>query len=191
MSQNMLLGDIAKSISLTKEEEDHFASLLKYKKIKRKKFLLLEGETQKHHLFVTAGCMRSYSIDENGYEHILQFAPPGWWLGDMHSLITAQPSIMSIDAAVDSEVIMLLKYDLDQLFIEIPKLERFFRILAQKALAANQRRLINILSLNALKRYEYFCELYPSLVTNIPQKDIASYIGVTPEFLSKIRHQTK
>jgi CRP-like cAMP-binding protein len=156
------------------------------KRLKKKQFLLQEGDIQKQAAFVTEGCLRSYSIDKNGFEHVLQFAPPGWWIGDMRSYITQQPGILSIDAVDDSEVLLVSKTELDKLYQTVPKLERLFRVLAENSLATYQHRLIDNLSLSAMERYNNFCRLYPSLIECLPQKQIASYIGVTPEFLSKM-----
>ncbi|MGI8950673.1 MAG: Crp/Fnr family transcriptional regulator [Chitinophagaceae bacterium] len=135
MIYELLLKNIAKYIHLAKDKEDHFISLLRHKKIKRKHFFLQEGEINKSVAFVNAGCLRSYSIDKNGFEHILQFAPPGWWITDMYSLTTQKPGTLNIDAVDDSEIILLLKSDLDKLYFSIPKFERFFRILAENSLA--------------------------------------------------------
>lgn len=189
MMYDLLLKNIAMHIVLSKEEEEHLVSLFKNKKVKKKQFLFREGDIHKNVVFVTAGCLRSYSIDKNGFEHILQFAPPGWWIGDMHSLITQQPGTLFIDAVDDSEILLLLKSDLDKLYAAIPKLERFFRILAENSLATYQHRLIDYLSLPAMERYNNFCQLYPSLIEHLPQKQVAAYIGVTPEFLSKMLHK--
>jgi len=190
MNSALLLHSIDKHISLSKEEEEQLIALLKIKKLKKKQFLLQEGEVQKHAVFVTQGCLRSYSIDKNGFEHVLQFAPAGWWIGDMRSLVTQQPGILNIDAIDDSELILLLRSDLERLYSSIPKMERFFRILAEKSLATYQHRLIDNLSLSAMERYNNFCSLYPSLIEYLPQKQVASYIGVTPEFLSKMLSQS-
>ena len=189
MKYELLVQHINKHISLDKEEEGQLFAHLKNKKLKKKQFLLQEGDVQKQRAFVTAGCLRSYSIDKNGFEHVLQFAPPGWWIGDMRSYITQQPGILSIDAIEDSELLLLSKEALDQLFLTVPKLERLFRILTENALATYQQRLIDNLSLPAIERYNNFCRLYPSLIQLLPQKQIASYIGVTPEFLSKMLRQ--
>lgn len=189
MHHELLLQHISKHISLTKEEEEEIVSLLKNKKLKKKQFLLQEGDTQKHAAFVTVGCLRSYSIDKNGFEHVLQFAPPGWWIGDMRSYTTQQPGILYIDAIDNSELLLLQKTDLDKLYAAIPKMERFFRILAENSLATYQHRLIDNLSLSAMERYNNFCQTYPSLIEYLPQKQVASYIGVTPEFLSKMLRQ--
>ncbi len=190
MNYAPLLKNISQHISLSEKEEENLITLLKSKKLKKKQLFQQEGDVQKHAVFVTAGCLRSYSIDKNGFEHVLQFAPPGWWIGDMRSVITQQPGVLNIDAIEDSEILLLLRADLEILFTSIPKLERFFRILAENSLAAYQHRLIDNLSLSAIERYNNFCGLYPSLIGFLPQKQVASYIGVTPEFLSKMLSQS-
>lgn len=162
------------------------AHFLTGKHLKKRSFLYREQEVHTHAVFVTKGCLRSYAIDTDGHEHVLQFAVPGWWIGDMKSFITGSPGSWFIDAIDESEVLMLAKHDLENLYQQIPSLERFFRILAENALAAQQHRLAGNLSLQAIDRYRNFCLLYPSLITYLPQKQVASYIGVTPEFLSKM-----
>lgn len=186
MNSDLLLNAIAKHISLTPEEQQQLIAVLALKKVKKKQFLYQEGDISKQAIFVIAGCLRSYSIDKNGFEHVLQFAPSGWWIGDMRSMITQQPGTLYIDAVDESEIILIQKIDLEKLYTTIPKLERFFRILAENSLATYQHRLIDNLSLSALERYNNFCTRYPSLIENLPQKQVAAYIGVTPEFLSKM-----
>lgn len=186
MTAELLLQHIARHVQLTEEEEDYFVSLLHFKKIRKKQFLFQEGDIYSTTSFVTTGLLRLYSIDKNGFEHILQFAPPGWWIGDMHSFLKKQPGTLLVDAIEDSEIVILKKTDLDQLYARVPKFERFFRILAENALATYQHRLVNNLSLSAAERYNTFCQLYPSLIQSLSQKYVASYIGVTPEFLSKM-----
>ena len=189
MDVTILLKNIATHISLNNEEEAYFVSFLQHRKIKKKHFLYQEGDINKFQAFVAEGCLRSYSIDRNGFEHVLQFAPPGWWIGDIQSIITQEPGTLYIDAVEDSEVLLLFKKDLEKIYTTVPKLERFFRILAENALATYQHRLIGNLSLSAKERYENFCRLYPSLIQCLPQKQVAAYIGVTPEFLSKMLNQ--
>lgn len=180
------IQNITKHISLSPQEEAQIMACLKYKKFRKKHFVYQEGEVQHSLIFVNEGCLRSYSIDKNGFEHILQFAPPGWWIADMQSVITQEPASLSIDAVEDSEVIMISKNDLDDLYLSIPQLERYFRILSERSLATYQHRLIDSLSLPAKQRYTNFCKRYPSLISCLPQKYVASYIGITPEFLSKM-----
>jgi len=186
MDTALFFQSINRHVTLTPEEEAHVTSILHYKAIKKKQFLTREGDITRGPTFVTSGLLRSYSIDTNGNEHVIQFAPPGWWVGDLGSMLFQRPSILSVDALEDSEVLYITEADIDDCYERIPKFERFFRILTQNALAAHQARLVNILSLPAKERYAEFCRLYPSLIDCLPQKQIASYIGVTPEFLSKM-----
>ncbi len=182
----MLLQSVRKHISLTSEEETFFTSLFQKKLVRKKQFLLQEGEVAKYLFFVNDGCLRSYSIDKNGFEHILQFAPPGWWITDMYSFSIQQPATLYMDVIFDGEVLAISKEDVDKLFEQLPQFNKYFRILAENSLVTYQRRLIDNLSLSALERYQGFCQYYPSLIETLPQKLVASYIGVTPEFLSKM-----
>lgn len=186
MDPRLILDHIDLHIALTEEEQSYFTSLLNTKKLKKRQFLSQEGDISKGPAFVTEGILRSYSLDKNGFEHIIQFAPPGWWIGDMYSMVRQQPGRLYIDAIVDSELTWLWKSDLDKLYARVPKFERLFRILAENSVITYQDRLISNLSLPAIERYGQFCKQYPSLIECLPQKQVASYIGVTPEFLSKM-----
>lgn len=186
----LLFEHIRKHIQISEEEEQQIDVLFKEKLVKKKQFILQEGDIQQSSVFVLEGCLRSYSIDKNGVEHVLQFAPPGWWIADINSFVYQKPAQLYIDAIEDSKILMIDKKDLEELYRQLPKLERFFRRLAENGLANYQHRLIDKLSLTALERYNNFCTLYPSLILCLPQKLIASYIGVTPEFLSKMLNTT-
>jgi CRP-like cAMP-binding protein len=186
---NLILQNIAKHIALTEEEQAHFLSLLVGKEIKRKQFLLREGEVCKHSAFVTNGCLRAYNIDKNGFEHILHFAPPDWWVADMYSLLSQQAGNLFIEAIEDTQVLLLSKPKQEQLYHDIPKFERFFRIITENSLVTHRQRLLDSLSLPAPERYAIFCKRYPTLIQCLPQKHIAAYIGVTPEFFSKMRKE--
>ena len=146
MEYGLLLQNIARHIQLSADEEKYFLSLWQTKKLRRKQFLLQEGEVTKNAIFVVSGLLRMYSIDKNGFEHILQFAPPGWWIGDIKSFISQQPGALYIDALEDSGIILMEKTHLDHLYKKVPSFERFFRILAENALATYQQRLIDNLS---------------------------------------------
>ena len=187
MPEALILQNVAKHIALTPGEQAYFVSLLTPKKIKRKQFLLREREICRHSAFVTQGCLRGYTVDTNGFEHILQFAPPDWWIADMYSLLSQQPGNLIIDALESTDLLLLSKKDQEQLYLEVPKFERFFRIITENSLVTNRQRLLDNLSLSAQQRYELFCRRYPSLIHCLPQKQIAAYIGVTPEFLSKLK----
>ncbi len=187
MDQSLILKNIAKHISLTASEKEYFSSLLEFKKIKAKQFLLRSGEICKHSCFVTVGCLRAFTVDKNGVEHILSFAPQEWWVGDMYSLLSQKPGNLNVEAMTDTEVLMLSKKDQEKLYEKVPKFERFFRIIVEKSLVAYQQRLMDNMSLTAQERYLKFCTTYPAIINTIPQKQVAAYIGVTPEFLSKLK----
>ena len=122
MNTALLLKNIATHISLTAEEEAYFASFLQYKSIRRKHFLYQEGDVNTFQAFVVEGCLRSYSIDKNGVEHVLQFAPPGWWIGDMQRIITQLPGTLYIDAIDDTAIILLFRSDLEKIYTAVPKI---------------------------------------------------------------------
>lgn len=190
MDASLFFDSIARHITLNDEEKVLLNSTLHYKRLKRKQFLLAEGDVNTKSTFVISGCLRSYAIDNNGVEHVLQFAPSGWWIGDMHSMQTGEPARLNIDAIEDSEILFILKEDFNSLISRLPKFERLRRILAENAVAAYQYRQIENLTLSAIERYKKFCDTYPSLILTLPQKQVASYIGVTPEFLSKMLNKT-
>jgi CRP-like cAMP-binding protein len=182
-----ILKNIEKHILLSEDEKEFFFSLLEHKTIPKKGFLTKENQTSKYTAFVTNGCLRSYYIDQNGFEHILQFAPQDWWIGDIHSLITQKPGQLNIDAITNTEVLLLSTNNQELLYEKVPKFERFFRIILEKSLVSFRQRVIDNMSLSAGERYANFCKTYPSLINTLPQKQIAYFIGVTPEFLSKLR----
>lgn len=184
---NLLLENIAKHVSLTPEEQTHFLSLTETKSYKAKTILLKEGEVCTHSFFVNKGILRSYTIDENGVEHVVSFACPGWWIADMYSYLSQRPGQLYIEVNEDAEVILLSKENQEQLYHDIPKTERLFRILIENSLVANQQRLIDNLTFTAEARYDKFSKKYADLIHCLPQKQIASYIGVTPEFFSKMK----
>ncbi|MFI0425819.1 MAG: Crp/Fnr family transcriptional regulator [Flavobacterium sp.] len=182
-----VLQNIAKHVSLTPEEETLFLSKTEAKQFKAKSILLSAGEIAKCTYFVNFGILRSFNINDNIIEHVLHFACEGWWIGDMYSYISEKPGNLFIEVLEDAEVVIITKENQQQLYQEIPKLERFFRILAENSLVSHQERLMDNLSLTAEERFEKFCSKYPSLIQKVPQKHIASYIGVTPEFFSKMK----
>jgi len=184
---NLILNNISKHISLSKEEEALFISKLKIKQYKAKTILLSSGEIANCTYFVNSGILRSFNINDNIIEHVLHFACEGWWIGDMYSYISEKPGILFIEVLEDAEVIIITKENHQDLYKEIPKLERFFRILAENSLVAHQERLMDNLSLSAEERFEKMYKKYPSLIQKVAQKHLASYIGVTPEFFSKMK----
>ena len=187
MAVDLILGNVEKHIALNDKEKKFFTALLDHQHLKRKTFFLQQGEVCKSSAFVIDGALKSFSIDKDGKEHILNFATRGWWMSDLYSLISKKPSVLNIDVIDDSEVFVLTGKDQQALYERVPKFERFFRILIENALVANQQRLIDNMSSTAEDRYLHFLKKYPQIPACVPQHNIASYLGITPESLSKIR----
>ncbi|WP_310558678.1 Crp/Fnr family transcriptional regulator [Flavobacterium sp.] len=183
----LILQNIAKIVALTPEEEFLFLSKTTTHKYKAKTVLLNAGEVANYTYFVNSGVLRSFNINDNIVEHVLSFACSGWWISDMYSLLSQKPGNLFIQVLEDAEVVLLSKENQEALYKEIPKLERFFRILTENSLVAHQERLMDNLSLTAEERFQKFCRKYPDLIQKVPQKQIASYLGVTPEFFSKMK----
>ena len=184
---NLILENISKHVALTPQEQELFLSKTETHLYKAKTILLNDGEVCKNSYFVNSGVLRSFNINDNIVEHVMSFACQGWWISDMYSLISQKPGNLFIEVIEDAEVVLLSKVNQEQLYHDIPKLERFFRILTENALVANQQRIMDNLSLSAEERFEKFSKKYPSLMQKVPQKQIASFIGVTPEFFSKMK----
>ncbi len=164
-----------------------FCGLFQKKSIKKKEFLLREGEICKFEGFVTKGLFRVYHIDNNGFEQVLYFAIENWWITDMDSFTNEKPSNLYIEALEDSEVLLISKKDKEFAYENLPKIEKLFRIMTQKTHIALQRRIIDNLSKTADQRYIDFIEKYPQLFQRLTNLHIAAYLGISHEFLSKIR----
>jgi len=187
MNLELLKTHLSKHISLTDEEFKSFASLLKSTSIKNGEFLVRAGDVCRCESFVTKGCVKSYYEDENGLEHILDFSIEGWWADDLFSFFTQTPSQTSIKAIEDTDVLQISKVNLDDAYQRLPKLERFFRLLFQRAYIAQREQINQILSTPAQERYLQFLKKKPYAEKRFSQKDIASYLGITPQFLSTLR----
>ena len=191
MDTTLLLSNISRHISLTEEETAFFISLLKPKWVAKGDFLLCEGEVCKHETFVVKGCFKTYNVDENGHEHISDFLVEEWWANDLYSLFTQTASKSNIRAIEEAEVLQISRSDLEILYQKIPKFERFFRILFQNAFIA-QREQINLsLATDAEERYLLFLQKKPYAEKRFSQKDIASYLGITRQFLSTMRKKVR
>lgn len=184
---NILLKNIDKHITLTQEEEERVLYLIEVKNYKSKTVLLKAGEICTQSYFVTKGILRSYTIDESGVEHVVSFACSEWWIADMYSYLSQRKGQLFIEVNEDAEVIILTKENQEKLYAEVPKMERFFRILIENSLVSNQQRIIDNLTFSAPERYEIFSRKFQSILPYLPQNQIASYIGVTPEFFSKMK----
>lgn len=189
MDTKLLLDNISKHIQLNQSEIDYFLSILNPKELKRKEVLLAEGDIARTTNFITAGCLKVYEVDKEGTEHIAVFAVEGWWMSDLHSFLTQTPARSTVAAIEETSLIQITKNDLETLYINVPKFERYFRILHQNAFVSQADRIMQNMSLTAEERYEKFIAKYPQLEQRISQKQIASFLGITPEFLSIIRRR--
>ena len=183
----LLRQNIAKHISLSNKETEQFCDLFKPHFIKKKDLILREGDICKFEAFVTKGLFRVYHIDQNGFEQVLYFAMEDWWITDMDSFTNQRPSQLFIEALEDSEVLLISKKDKEFAYENIPTIEKLFRIMTQKTHIALQRRMIDNLSKTADQRYIDFIEKYPRLTQRLSNIQIAAYLGISHEFLSKIR----
>lgn len=184
-----LLDYISNYISLTEEEEAFLISKVTYRKYLKGQYILQQGDVCKHQCFVISGCTKTFHVDDNGQEHIVMFSIENWWTSDMGSFITQTPADYNIQCIDNSELIMFSYDIIEDIYSEIPKLERFFRQIIERALVASQKRIVRSFSLSAKDRYLYFRNQYPKIEKLIPQYMVASYLGITKEFLSKIKKQ--
>ena len=189
MDTELILQNISRHIQLDKTEEDYFVSLLQTKYLKRKDFLLKQGNICRTENFITKGCLRTYTIDDNDFEHIVMFGTEDWWVGDLFSFITQSPTDFFIDALEDTEIIQISKANLDRLFDRVPKFERFFRLILQNAFIAQQNRINQNLSYTAEQRYLDFITKYAQMEQRLSQKQVSAYLGITPVFLSMLRRK--
>ena len=171
------------------EEEETIKSYLTQKKLRKKQYLLQEGDVCKTIGYIEKGALREYSVDDNGHEHIIQFGLEGWVISDLYSFITGEPATYNIDAIEDAELVLISKSAHEELLEKSPKYETFTRMNITGAYLAMQKRLTNIISSSLEERYTNFTALYPNIVQRVPQHMIASYIGLTPETLSRIRRK--
>ena len=185
----LLYDTIQKTVDI---KEDEFIAFTKYftpKKVGKRQYFLREGEICFHQAFVNKGILRSYTIDSNGNEVILQFASKRWWVADLSSYINHEPSFLNIEALEDSELLLLTRPAWEEAMREIPILERFYRLIIQNHLISTQKRLVHSLSETAEEKYLRFLQGFPDSVQRVPQHMIASYLGIARETLSRVRGQ--
>lgn len=174
-------------VPLTEEDENQLMAIAKFHHVKKRQFLVQPGFVCTHQIFVLKGALRSYFVTQNGDEHTIQFAIEDWFISDFNSYISQTPASLFVEALEESEVLLIPYNEVEALCLNNPKFERFFRMSAQRAFAFSQRRILSNLDKTAEERFVEFNSLYPQIVSRVPQYTLASYLGITPEFLSKIR----
>lgn len=180
---------INKHVALTKEEETVLLSKLSYRKYLKGQYVVQQGNICNYSGFIISGCTRTFYVDDEGNEHIVMFSMEDWWASEIGSFVTQTPSDYNVQCIENTELIQLSYSNQEELFKEIPKLERFFRLILEKAFVDSQKRIVRSFSLTAKEQYLHFKANYPEMEARIPQYMIASYLGITKEFLSKIKSQ--
>lgn len=188
-SFEILFSHIDRKISLSPEEKhmvfEHFIP----KQLAKKQYLLSEGEVCRNMAFVCSGLLKTFNVDEKGIERVSIFGWEGWWLSDFSSFLTGIKSVSFIDALEDAELLLISKENYEALTLQVPKMDRFFRILYQNSIVTKERRLRNSITYSASERYSEFIETNPEVIDRIPQHLIASYLGIAPETLSRIKRK--
>lgn len=184
-----LLEYIQKYVDLTDEEKGFLISKIDIRTYLKNQYITQQGDVCKYECFILKGCTRTFHVDSNGQEHIIMFAIEDWWASDMGSFITQTPADFNVQCIEKTKVIMFTYEATLELYKAIPKLERFFRQIIEKAFVASQKRIVRNVSFSAKEHYLFFINQYPNISKRIPQYMIASYLGVTKEFLSKIKKQ--
>jgi CRP-like cAMP-binding protein len=183
----LLLQSIKEKVAITDEEFEFCKTLFIPKKLRKRQYLLQEGDVCRYTAFVEKGMLRMFSVDEKGNEPILQFSFEGWWLADLYSFLTDEPSNYNIEAIEECELLLITKPSWEILLEKVPAFERYFRILIQNSLIATQRRLMSSISETAEEKYTKLINNFPGCMQRVPQHMIASYLGITPETLSRVR----
>ncbi len=189
MKFELILKNIQKHISLSEQEQIHFTSQLREVSIAKKELLLEQGNGCRNIYFIRSGTLRAFYRTKEGKESTVMFGIADWWITDMYCFVNQRPALLNIEALEDSTVWSLDYHRLQQLFTEIPKFERLFRILMQNAYCREQLRALDNITYTSEERYLRFVEKYPLIAKKITQKDMASYLGITPEFLSSFKRK--
>jgi CRP-like cAMP-binding protein len=184
-----LLTSIEEKILLTPNDKSSIKAFFIPKKVRKRQYILNAGDVCRYITFVEKGMLRSFTVDDEGHEHVVQFAIEGWWISDVGSFLSGGNALYNIEALEDAEVLNLTKQAMDEMLNIIPAMERYFRLLMQNNIVALQRRVIASMSLSAEEKYLKLMDVCPDIINRAPQQYVASYLGITPETLSRIRKQ--
>ena len=187
MEIESLLNYINRYIDLTSQEISDLSNHINIRTYLKGQYIVQQGDVCKYENFIISGCTKTYFIDPDGNEHIIMLAIENWWTADLGSFVTQEPADYNVQCLEKTKVAQFSYDSLEHLYRNIPALERFFRIIIQKAFVASQKRIVRNLSMSAKERYLLFRKQYPTIEQRVPQYLIASYLGITKQFLSKIR----
>lgn len=182
-----ILTNIGRYVNLTEEEQNEFTSILRTTRVKKRQFIVQPGFVSATRNYIVKGALRSFFIDSDGKEHTLQIAIEDWFISDFYSYITQTPATLYVEALEDSIILQMRYQEIEHLCSKMHPLSEYFRITTEKAFAFSRRRVQSNLSKTAEERYLEFYDRYPSIVQRVPQYVLASYLGMSAEFLSKIR----
>lgn len=182
-----IISNISKYVTLTNEEIEKLTSIIKVKEIKKKELIDQPDYISRYRNYIEKGAFRSYVIDDDGKEHTVQIAVEDHFTSDFYSYITQSPATLYVEAMEDSIILQMTYNDIEGLCKEIHVLSEYFRITTERAFAFSRKRALSNLSMTAEERFLELQQRYPDFVNRFPQKVIASYLGITPEFMSKIR----
>ena len=182
-----LIDNLSRFIILSSEDIGIIQSLFTARKYRKRQYILQEGDISRWETYVVAGLTRTYEVDDKGMEHVMQFGPEDWWVGDLYSFLTESATRFNVDCLEDTAVLQISKPDLELLYQKVPATERYFRIIIQNAYIASINRISSSLRKTAPQRYQEFMERYPHIEQRVPNHQIASYLGITPQSLSRIR----
>lgn len=183
----VLFSYLEEKAALNEQDKDIIKTFFVYKKLRKHQYLLQQGEICKYMSFVIKGLLRSYNIDEKGAEHMNFFAWEGWWISDMYSLFSGETAVFNIDAVENTEILMISAEDYEEMMRQAPVMEQYFRRLYQKSLMTKDRRLMSAVTHTAEEKYVQLSKSHPQILQRIPQNLIASYLGLAPETISRIK----
>lgn len=185
-----LVDNIAKKgVHLDPNEIEFLHSAFRYRKFRKNQYILQQGDIARFETYMISGLARTYEVDDNGQEHVISFNPEDHWIGDLCSFYTGTPTYLNIDCLEETEVFQITHPDLERLFIQVPKMNIFYRILYRNSIIAYNKRVGSALSKTALERYYEFQERFPQIEQRVPNHQIASFLGITPQSLSRLRKQ--
>lgn len=187
---NFLLQNIQnKGIRLTGAERDIVLAQFRHRKYRKNQYILQQGDVARCESFIVKGLTRTYLVDEKGQEHVLYFGPEDYWVGDLYSHFSEKPANYNIDCLEETEVLQITKQSIELLCEQVPKMNIFYRRLYRGSIIAHENRTASTLTKTTLERYQEFIQKHPQLEQRIPNLQIASYLGVTPQSLSRLRRQ--